>query len=154
MEGIDGFVAYTGQDEVNMLSSLLAKTTGARKVISLIHRFEFMKLVTKVGIDAAVSPRLSTVNAILRYVRCGNVQSVATMKGIAAEALELSVQRGAPALGQRLKDMHFPKGGVLGAIIRDGEVIMPRGTDEVFAGDHVVVFALPEAIARIEALFA
>jgi trk system potassium uptake protein TrkA len=154
VEGIDGFVAYTGQDEVNMLSSLLAKTTGARKVISLIHRFEYMRLVTKVGIDAAVSPRLSTVNAILRYVRRGNVRAVATMKGIPAEALELSVGSGAPILGRPLKEVAFPKGGLLGAIVRDGEVIMPRGTDMVQKGDHVVVFALPEAIARIEALFA
>ncbi|MEX2608811.1 MAG: Trk system potassium transporter TrkA [Gemmatimonadota bacterium] len=154
VEGIDGFVAYTGQDEVNMLSSLLAKTTGARKVISLIHRFEYMRLVTKVGIDAAVSPRLSTVNAILRYVRRGNVRAVATMKGIPAEALELSVGPGAPILGRPLKEVAFPKGGLLGAIVRDGQVIMPRGTDVVQKGDHVVVFALPEAIAKIEALFA
>ncbi|HUH12370.1 MAG TPA: Trk system potassium transporter TrkA, partial [Longimicrobiales bacterium] len=69
VEGVDGFVAFTGHDETNMLSSLLAKHSGARKVISLINRMEYVRLVNKVGIDAAVSPRLSTVNAILRYVR-------------------------------------------------------------------------------------
>jgi trk system potassium uptake protein TrkA len=154
VEGIDGFVAYTGSDETNMLSSLLAKTSGARKVISLIHRFEFMRLVTKVGIDAAVSARQSTVNAILRYVRRGNVQSVATLKGIAAEALELSVGPGSPIAGRALVDAEFPKGAVLGALIRGGAVIMPRGRDVVEVGDRAVVFALPEAIPDIERLFA
>ena len=137
-----------------MLSSLLAKTSGARKVISLIHRFEFMRLVTKVGIDAAVSARQSTVNAILRYVRRGNVQSVATLKGISAEALELSVGPDSPIAGRTLMDAEFPKGAVLGALIRGGAVIMPRGRDVVEPGDRAIVFALPEAIADIERLFA
>ena len=152
--GIDGFVAYTGSDETNMLSGLLAKTSGARKVISLIHRFEFMRLVTKVGIDAAVSARQSTVNAILRYVRRGNVQSVATLKGSSAEALELSVGPDSPIAGRTLMDAEFPKGAVLGALIRGGAVIMPRGRDVVEPGDRAIVFALPEAIGDIERLFA
>jgi trk system potassium uptake protein TrkA len=154
VEGADGFVAFTGNDETNMLASLLAKTSGARKVISLIHRFEYMKLVSKVGIDAAVSARQSTVNAILRYVRRGNVQSVATLKGIDAEAMELEVGKEAPILGLTLAEAGFPKDAVLGAIIRNGTVIMPRGQDIVQKNDRVVVFALPTAIAEIERLFA
>lgn len=154
VEGIDGFVAYTGHDETNMLSSLLAKSSGARKVISLIDRLQYVHLVTKVGIDAAVSPRLSTVNAILRYVRRGNVRSVATLKGIDAEALELTVDAHAPVVGQKLAEMDFPKGALLGAIIRGDQVIMPRGQDAIRSGDSVVVFALPPAIPEIERLFA
>jgi trk system potassium uptake protein TrkA len=113
-----------------------------------------MKLVSKVGIDAAVSARQSTVNAILRYVRRGNVQSVATLKGIDAEALELEVGKAAPILGLTLAEAGFPKDAVLGAIIRNGSVIMPRGQDIVQRNDRVVVFALPTAIAEIERLFA
>jgi trk system potassium uptake protein TrkA len=154
IEGIDGFVAFTGSDETNMLSSLLAKTSGARKVISLVHRFEYMRLVTRVGIDAAVSARQSAVNAILRYVRRGDVKSVATLKGISAEALELEVQAGADAIDRPLEDLDFPEGAVLGAIIRDGEVIMPRGRDAVRRHDRIIVFAMPEAMPRIERLFA
>lgn len=154
VEGVDGFVAFTGHDETNMLSSLLAKHSGARKVISLINRFEYVRLVAKVGIDAAVSPRLSTVNAILRYVRRGNVESVATLKGISAEALELIVGPGASVRGRQLMEVDFPTRAVLAAIIRGGNVIMPRGRDTVEAGDRVVVFALPDAIEDIERLFA
>ncbi len=153
IEGVDGFVAFTPRDETNMLASLLAKTQGARKVISLIHRFDYVPLVSRVGIDAAVSPRLSTVNAILRYIRRGNVASVATIKGIAAEAIEFDVREGARAAGKELRDLRIPRGAVVGAIFRDSQVITPRGPDRVLAGDRVVIFALPEAIGDIERLF-
>lgn len=153
IEGIDGFVAFTPRDETNMLASLLAKTQGARKVISLIHRFDYVPLVSRVGIDAAVSPRLSTVNAILRYVRRGNVASVATLKGISAEAIEFDVRANARVAGERLRDISFPQGSVVGSILRDSQVITPRGPDRIEANDRVVVFALPDAISELERLF-
>jgi trk system potassium uptake protein len=153
VEGIDGFVALTPRDETNMLAGLLAKTQGARKVISLIHRFDYLPLVPRVGIDAAVSPRLSTVNAILRYVRRGNVKGVATVKGIAAEAIEFSVPPGAKVAERTIRELRLPRSCVVGAIIRDTEVISPRGDDRIEAGDHVVIFALPEAIPDVERLF-
>jgi trk system potassium uptake protein TrkA len=154
IEGIDGFAAFTGHDEVNMLSSLLAKTHGAKKVISLINRFGYIRLVNRVGIDAAVSPRLSTVNAILRYVRRGNVRSVVTMKGIDAEAMEFEVGPKARAAGEPLAALDFPDNAVAGAILRDGNIIMPRGRDVFLPGDLVVVFAMPDAIGDVEKLFA
>jgi len=154
IEGADGFVAYTGHDDTNMLSSLLAKSSGARRVISLIQRFDYMPLVGRVGIDAAVSPKMSTVNAILRYVRRGNVLSVATLKGIDAEALELDVRERAPIAGRTLQEVDFPENAVLGIILRGEEVILPRGRDVVMPGDKVIVFALPSSIREIESLFA
>jgi trk system potassium uptake protein len=153
IEGIDGFVALTPRDETNMLASLLAKSQGARKVISLIHRFDYIPLVGRVGIDAAVSPRLSTVNAILRYTRRGHVTSVATLKGISAEAIEFDVPPAARAVDQLIRDMPLPRGSVVGAILRGERVILPRGDDHVRAGDRVVMFALPDAIPAVERLF-
>ncbi len=154
IEGIDGFVAFTPRDDTNMLASLLAKSQGARKVISLIHRFDYVPLVGRVGIDAAVSPRLSTVNAILRYVRRGNVASVATLHGIDAETIEFDVHGNARVAGRALRDIHFPKASVVGAILRGSQVIVPRGGDRIRTGDRVVLFALPDAIPEIERLFA
>lgn len=153
IEGIDGFVAFTPRDETNMLACLLAKTQGARKVISLIQRFDYVPLVQRVGIDAAVSPRLSTVNAILRYVRRGNVTSVATLQGVTAEAIEYDIQPETRVAGRRIEDISFPEGSVVGAILRDAQVIIPRGRDRIRAGDHVVLFVLPPAIGEIGRLF-
>ncbi|MEE8594805.1 MAG: Trk system potassium transporter TrkA [Gemmatimonadota bacterium] len=154
VEGLDGFVALTGNDSVNMLSGLLAKTMGARKVITLIHRPDYIPLVTRIGIDAAVSPRISAANAILRYVRRGGVRTVATLKGADAEAIEFEIGDEAPILHRPLKDVSFPKGGVIGAIIRDGEVISPRGDDVLLPGDRAFVFAAPAAVPEIERLLA
>jgi trk system potassium uptake protein TrkA len=152
--GVDGFVAYTGQDETNMLSSLLAKASGARKVVSLLHRSQYIPLASKVGIDAAVSPRLSAANSILRYLHRANVLGVVALRGIDAEAMEVRIGSEAPALGRPLRSLDIPDGAVVGAIIRGREVITPRGDDAVRAGDHVVLFALPNTMPKLERLFA
>jgi trk system potassium uptake protein TrkA len=154
VSGIDGFVAATGNDETNLLSSLLAKSIGARKVVSLIDKFAYLGIVPRVGIDASVSPRISTVNAILRYVRRGRVITVASLAGIEAEAIEFQVEENAKIAGKYLKDVGFPEGGIVGAILRGEEIIIPRGNDQVLPGDDVIVFALPDAIDAVEMLFA
>jgi len=153
VSGIDGFVAATGHDETNLLSSLLAKSVGARKVVSLIGKFDYLPLVPRVGLDAAVSPRMSTVNAILRYVRRGRVMTVATLKGIEAEAIEFRVADDSPIANQTIADLPFPPGGVIGTILRGDVIIIPRGKDQVLPGDEVIVFALPEALPEIEKFF-
>lgn len=151
--GVDGFVAATGNDETNLLSSLLAREVGARKVLSLVHRFQYMKLVPAVGVNASVSPRISTVNAILRRVRRGKVMTIASLTGIEAEAIEFEVTERSKIAGVALRDTHFPASGVVGTIVRGEQIILPRGDDVLQPGDDVIVFALPEAIPQIEALF-
>ncbi len=157
MEGIgeaDGFVAYTGSDETNLLSCLLAKNLGARKVVSLIDRFDYIPLVSRVGVDAAVSPRMAAVNAILRYVRRGSVLAVATLKGTTAQGIEFDVSPRFPWAGQPLETVSFPDGSLVGAIIRGERVIIPRGKDSLRIGDRAIVFVLPEMLGKIEAIFA
>ncbi len=146
--GIDGFVACTGHDETNLLASLLAKTVGARKVVSMVHKFDYLPIVPKVGIDAAVSPRMSTVNAILRYVRRGRVMTVAALKGIEAEAIEFAVGPDARVAGRLLRDLDFPAGALVGTILRDGEILIPGGDDAILVGDEVIVFALARSHLR------
>ncbi len=156
MEGVSGsdaFVSSTGSDETNLLSSLLAKQAGARKVLSLVHKFQYLSLVPAVGVDASLSPRMSTVNAILRRVRRGRVMTVATLSGIEAEAIEFVVREESRIAGQALGDVDFPKQGVVGTILRGDEIILPRGEDVLHPGDDVIVFAMPDAISAVEALF-
>lgn len=157
MEGIgdaDGFVAYTGSDETNLLSCLLAKSLGARKVVSLIDRFDYVPLVSRVGVDAAVSPRVAAVNAILSHVRRGSVLAVATLKGTRAEGIEFDVSARFPFVDQPLAQVRLPEGSLVGAIIRGGQVIIPRGADAIRVGDRVIMFVLPETLRKVEALFA
>ena len=157
MEGVgdaDGFVAYTGSDETNLLSCLLAKNLGTHRVISLIKRFNYIPLVARVGVDAAVSPRMAAVNAIMSHVRRGSVLAVATLKGTAAEGIEFNVSHRFPHKGTPLSELRFPTGSLIGAIIRGDTVIIPGGTDCIHAGDRVVVFVLPGARQKVEKLFA
>ena len=157
MEGIgeaDGFVAFTGSDETNLLSCLLAKNLGARKVVSLIDRFDYIPLVSRVGVDAAVSPRMAAVNSILRFVRRGSVLAVATLKGTSAQGIEFNVSSRYPWAGQPLQDVEFPAGSLVGAILRGDRVIIPRGRDSLRIGDRVIVFVLPEVVHQVEAIFA
>jgi trk system potassium uptake protein len=151
---VDGFVAYTGNDETNLLSCLLAKSLGARKVVSLIDRFNYLPIVAQVGVDAAVSPRLAAVNAILSYARRGSVLAVATLKGTRAEGIEYSVGTSFPFAGQALGRIRLPTGSLVGAVIRGDKAIIPQGTDTVEVGDRVIMFLLPEARVQVENLFA
>lgn len=151
--GMDAFVASTGNDDTNLLTSLLAKTLGARKVVALIDDFSYLQLIPRLEIDASVSPRLSTVNAILRDVRSEHITGVATIKGIDAEAIEFEVVVGSKIICERLDQVHFPPGGRLGILVRGREVIVPQRDTAVRAGDIAVAFALPTCIHELEKLF-
>lgn len=153
--GVDGFVASTGDDQTNLLSSLLAKNAGGdAKVIALIEKSEYLPLVPKVGIDAAVSPRMSAVNAILRFIRRGRVLAIATMTGTDAHAIEFTIKPGSRVIGQPIRKLHFPANALVGAIVRGREFITPRGDDTFEAGDDVIVFGFSEALKKVDRLFA
>lgn len=157
MEGVgdaDGFVAYTGSDETNLLSCLLAKNLGTRRVISLIKRLNYIPLVSRVGVDAAVSPHMAAANAILSHVRRGSVLAVATLRGTRAEGIEFNVSDRFPYAGIPLADVKLPRGSLVGAIIRGDRVIIPGGTDTIESGDRIVVFVLPETLREVEDLLA
>lgn len=151
--GMDAFLALTDEDDTNILSSLVAKHSGAQQVITLINKSEYVHLASRIGLDAAVSPRLSAANAILRLVRRGSVTRVATFKGSDAEAISFVVSPESPVSGKALKDVDFPDGAIVAAIVHGGDVVVPRGWDKLEAGDTAIVFALPEAVQDVIKLF-
>ena len=151
--GADGFVALTESDETNILSSLVAKRAGARRVITLVNKRDYIPLARHIGLDAAVSPRLSAANAILRYVRRGSVTRVATFEGSDAEAISFEVSRRSTLVGRALADVPFPSEAIVAAIIRGSTVIVPRGADSLEPGDTAIVFALPDAVQAVTDLF-
>jgi trk system potassium uptake protein TrkA len=149
----DGLAAVTSEDETNLLASLLGKHLGAKKVVALLKRSEYIPLVTRVGIDAAVSPRLSTANRILQHVRGGRIVSLAVMERNRAEAMEVEVLPSSRAANKAVHELDLPAGAILGAIQRGTEVVIPRGDSRIEVGDRLVVFALPEAIEAAAAFF-
>ena len=151
--GADGFVALTEHDEINILSSLVAKRAGARQVITLVNKRDYIPLARHIGLDAAVSPRLSAANAILRHVRRGSVTRVATFEGSDAEAIAFTVSPASPIAGKSLAEAGIPAGAIVAAIVRGTEVVVPRGHDRIEVGDSVVVFTLPEAAQAVSEYF-
>lgn len=149
----DLVVAASENEEANILASLLAKRRGVRRALCVVNRPAYVSLVPSLGIDACVSPRLSTSSAILRYVRRGGVLSMATVEENDAEVVELLIEPSVGWLGQPLKALSFPTGAILGAVVRGTEAIIPTGDTVLEPGDRAVVFALPEAIVAVEEFF-
>ncbi|MDO3377607.1 Trk system potassium transporter TrkA [Geoalkalibacter halelectricus] len=153
IEGADVFMAVTGNDEDNILCSLLAKKHGAKRALVLVNKPEYLNLAPSLGIDACVSPRLAAGAVILKHVRRGKVLSLATVEGSNAEVLELQIGEDSRILDHPLKSLHFPRGAIIGAIVRDREYLIPTGETVLRPLDRVVVFALPEALHKVERFF-
>ncbi|MGH9341701.1 MAG: Trk system potassium transporter TrkA [Acidobacteriota bacterium] len=154
IEGIDAYLALTGDDEENIIASLLSRRLGARKVVALINRLDFLPLAQLLGINSTFSTRLVVVDRILQFVRKGHVVSVTTFREEEAEAIELLATERSKYVGKPLKNIHFPKGSLVGAIARpNGEVIVPRGDAVIQPNDRVIFFCLENVVPELESAF-
>jgi trk system potassium uptake protein TrkA len=149
----DVALGLSGWDEVNLLGCLVAKAIGAGMVISRFNRVAYVGLLTGVGIDAAVSSRLLAASAILRFVRQGAIEQVATFSDTDAEAIEIEVAERAEAVGRTLLELALPVGVVIGGISRQGTSFVPDGSTVIRPGDHIIFFSLPSEIEESAALF-
>ncbi len=156
LEGIidmDAFIAVTGDDETNIVSCLMAQHLQVPKIIALINRTEYSPIIPTIGINAHISKQLLTVNGILKFIRRGTVQSVASIAGITAEAIEMIPNAGSKITKKPLSEVRFPKNAILGAVMRGDHVFIPVGSSRIQEKDKVVMFALPSAINEVEKLF-
>ena len=149
---VDFMVAVTGDEENNVLISLLAKELGVKKNITRISKLSYIPLVSAIGIDTIVSSRLSAVRAILQYIRRGKIISVAPLKGEHAEAIEAEALETSDITNTPLSKLKFPKGALLGAIVRGEEIIIPNGQSVVKEKDRLIIFALHKVIPKLEKL--
>lgn len=154
IEGVSAFLALTGHDEDNIIASLLARRLGAKKVIALINRLNYLPMAHRLGIHTTVSPRLAAVDRILQFVRKGRVISVTTFREEEAEGIELMAAPGSKYVGKPLNTLHFPRGAIVGAIARsNGQVIVPRGQATIHQGDRVLIFSLESTVPLLESGF-
>ncbi|MEQ8200452.1 MAG: Trk system potassium transporter TrkA [Syntrophomonadaceae bacterium] len=148
----DVVAAITDDDKVNLLCALIARNLGVKKTVCQIKRNEVLPLAEQIGLDTILNPRLLTAGAILKYMRVGNIISV-TLFGERAEMLELGAQPGAIVLSKPLKDISFPEGSMIGAVLRDDQVLIPDGNFRIAVNDRLLVFSLEKGIHKIEKLF-
>ena len=153
----DMFLALTNDDEANIMSSLLAKRLGARKVITLINNTAYVDLVQGGEIDIAISPQLATIGTLLTHVRRGDVVSVHSLRRGAAEAIEAIAHgdaKSSKVVGRRIRDIALPPDTTIGAVIRDEEVLIAHDDTVIESGDHVILFLMDKRHIRdVERLF-
>ena len=149
----DVFIAVTDDDRTNILCSLLCRQHGTHRTLCLVNLPELLKLAPSLGIDACVSPRLAAAGAILKFVRRGQVLSLATIEGSNSEALEILVKQGSLLIDQPLRTIDFPAGAIIGAIVHQNSYEIADGESRLREGDRVLVFALPEALGKVERFF-
>lgn len=157
IEEVDIFCALTNDDEANILSAMLAKRLGARKVMALVNRTGYVDLVESASIDHAVSPQQITIGALLAHVRGGDIVSVHSLRKGAAEVIEVVAhgdKKNSRVVGRKRVDLKLPPGATVGAIVRDEEVIMPHQDTVIEENDHVILFLADKRyISAVEKMF-
>lgn len=149
----DTAIAVTDNDETNILASLMAKRAGAERTISLINRASFSTLVSPLDIDVVVNPRDITISTILRHVRRGRIREVHSIGDGFGEILELDALATSNVVNKRIAELAMPEGAIVGAILRDGDIILPKPDTEIREADRVVLFAEETVVRRVERLF-
>lgn len=153
IQDADLMVAVTNNDQVNILSSVMAKRLGCKSNLTLINNPAFQDITKSVGIDAYVNPGSVTISRVLQHVRRGRIRAVYSVERGAAEIIEAEALETSPLVGVYLRDLDLPEEMRIGAIYRDGQVIKPSGSVRIQAKDRVVIFALAKAVKQVEQMF-
>ncbi len=150
---MDAVVAATGEDAANVLACAYAIAEGATFTVAVLHSLALLPLVRSFGIDAALSPRTASANSVLRAVR-GDTAAVTTFLEGDSEVDELEIAAGSKADGAKVADLPLPKNILIGAVVRAGQnASIVRGRTELRAGDHIIVFGRPNALAAVRPIF-
>ena len=149
----DLMVALTNDDQVNILSSVMAKRLGCKASLTLINNPTYQDFVKTLGIDAHVNPRNVTISKVLQHVRRGRIRAVHSVQQGVAEVIEAEALETSPLVGPELRELDLPPGMRIGAIYRDGEVIKPNGDLHIKPRDRVVIFAMQNTVKQVEQMF-
>lgn len=149
----DAIVCTTGNQELNIVTSIYAKTLGIKRAVALVTKNSYVHIASNLGIDAPVSMQNSMVGSILKFIRHGNIDSVYNISGGDLEVVEMPVQSGSRLAARMIREIKFPAETLILALTRDAQTIIPEGTNHLEAGDNVIFIARKESAPRIERMF-
>ncbi len=152
IERADAVLCVTDDDKTNLLAAVRAKSEGCPMAIALINDPTLIPLMGPMGIDAYINPRATTVSSILRHIRHGRVKGVYSVGDAEAEVIEAEVLSTSPLAGQAIRDIAFPEGVLLGAIMKDGAVVKPTGGTRIDEGDVILLFTMASDVSEVERL--
>ena len=152
IENLDAFIAVSDDEEENILAALLAKQLGAKTTYALTNKLTYMTLIKALGVDVVISPNSMAINSILHLIRKGRILSATTIgdEEAEAEALEFVAHESMDIVGRPLKKIRFPRGALVGAIVRDEGITIPMGDDVILPNNRVILFATKEAVPDVE----
>jgi trk system potassium uptake protein TrkA len=151
ISSMDAFIGVTGYDEENLLMSLMAKQAGVEKVIAKVSRSSYIHVIEKLGIDVALNPVNITASEIMKFIRGGKVVSVSLLLHGQAEVTEIIAKGNMKIIGTPIAELGLPKGVIIGAIVRQGKVIIPKGSTVIQPNDRMIIFCLLSGIPALEA---
>lgn len=152
IKNTEGFIAVTGIDEENLMSSLIAKRVGVKKVITKISRTNYISIVKDLGIDTIISPKLITTNQILKYVRGKAVESLHRIVDGQAEIIEFVVDDTCTFIDKPIKGIKLVPNIIIATIVRKNEVVVPHGKDIIKKGDRIIVIAKQQNVSSLRDL--
>jgi len=148
----DAVLVVTDDDKTNMLVAVRAKSAGCPMAIALVNDPTLVPLMGPLDIDAYINPRATTVSSILRHVRHGRVRAIYSIGDAEAEVIEAQVLSTSPLAGRLVRDIEFPEGVLVGAVLRGEAVLKPTGSLRINEGDVVALFAMARDVPEVERL--
>ncbi|MDR0954663.1 MAG: Trk system potassium transporter TrkA [Rikenellaceae bacterium] len=153
LSSMDAFVSVTGRSETNILTAMLAKRMGVKKVVAAVENLNYINLAESIGIDTLVNKKRIAASNIFRFTMNTDVQAIKCLTGSEAEVLEFIAKPESPVTKKPIRELQFPKDAIIGGIVRADETFIAVGSFEIKPYDRVVVFALPDAIGDIGEYF-
>lgn len=150
---MDAFIAVTGNSETNIISCLVAKNRGVKKTISLVENIDYIHLSQNIGVDTMINKKLIAANFIFRYIRKGDIISLTSIHGVDAEVLEFIVKAGSKITQKEIRNLEFPKGAIIGGVVRNGTGYTTMGSFQFRPKDRAVVLCRPGCIKTVEEFF-
>ncbi len=146
-------VALTHDDQINILSSVMAKKLGCAANMTLLNNASYYDFTRAMGIDSHINPRSVTISKVLQHVRRGRIRSVHSVQNGAAEVIEAEALQTSPLVGVPLRELDLPDGIRIGAVFRKNEVIQPDGDTVIKSNDRVIVFTVASLVKQVESMF-
>ncbi len=152
IERADAILVVTDDDKTNMLAAVRAKSAGCPMAIALVNDPTLVSLMAPLDIDAYINPRATTVSSILRHIRHGRVRAIYSIGDAEAEVIEAQVLSTSPIAGREIREIDFPEGVLVGAVMRNNQVMKPSGATRIMEGDIIAIFSLASDIPEVERL--